>query len=198
VSVLSGGGPSPTGTIDFFLCQPSEVTSGGCEGTAGTKIGATKTLVGGTITSDSTNTTTAIGKYCWRAVYTPATGSPYTGSSHTNALTVASATDTPECFVTLNPTTLLSFSDQIVGLPATATGTVAYSVYNSSDCTNAANLVQDITGTTAVTAGIAPASLSYTPAAPGGTFYVRALFTGNGDFTGVVFDNCTEHVTIAD
>src|SRR6185295_20180309 len=116
VNVLTGGGPTPTGTIDFFLCQPSQVTTGGCEGTAGTKIGATKTLVGGTITSDSTNTTTAIGKYCWRAVYTPVTGSPYTGSSHTNALTVASATDTPECFVTLNPTTLLSFSDQIVGL----------------------------------------------------------------------------------
>ena len=43
-ATVTGGGPTPTGTVDFFLCQPGEVTAGGCEGSAGTKVGATKTL----------------------------------------------------------------------------------------------------------------------------------------------------------
>lgn len=87
------GQPTPTGTIDFFLCQPADVTTGGCEGTAGSKVGATKNLVNGSATSDAATNTTAIGKYCWRAVYTPAAGSPYSAASHTNTTT--------ECFTTV-------------------------------------------------------------------------------------------------
>ncbi len=87
------GQPVPTGTIAFFLCQPAVVTAAGCEGTAGSKIGATKNLVAGSATSDGTTTTTAIGTYCWRAVYTPAAGSPYSAASHTN--------NTTECFTTV-------------------------------------------------------------------------------------------------
>jgi hypothetical protein len=103
-SLIAGTAPRPTGTVDFFLCQPDEVTTGGCEGDAGTKVGATKTLVPGsgtsdsTATSDATTNTTAIGKYCWRAEYTPAAGSPYSPASFTNA--------TDECFTTVaQPTT---------------------------------------------------------------------------------------------
>src|SRR5262249_14830843 len=45
VTVTGGAGqPTPTGTVTFFLCQPSEVTPGqGCV-SAGTQIGAVKTL----------------------------------------------------------------------------------------------------------------------------------------------------------
>ena len=82
------GGPTPTGTVDFFLCQPNEVTAGGCEGSAGTKVGVTKALVDGAATSDASANTTAVGKYCWRAVYSGDTF--YNGSNHTNAVS--------ECF----------------------------------------------------------------------------------------------------
>ena len=38
-ATVSGGAgqPTPTGTVDFFLCQPAQVTAGGCEGSAGTQ-----------------------------------------------------------------------------------------------------------------------------------------------------------------
>ena len=71
-ATVSGGAgqPTPTGTVDFFLCQPAEVTAGGCEGSAGTKIGADRRRSRvAWRTSDATANTTAIGKYCWRAEY---------------------------------------------------------------------------------------------------------------------------------
>lgn len=66
---LSGAGPTPTGTVRFLLCQPSEITSGGCE-TGGAQVGSTKTLdANGTATSDATDNTRLVGTYCWRVEY---------------------------------------------------------------------------------------------------------------------------------
>jgi hypothetical protein len=98
-SLIGGTAPTPTGTVDFFLCQPSEVTAAGCPTGSGSKVGVTKTLdANGQATSDATTNTTAIGKYCWRAEYTPAADSPYSAASFTNA--------TDECFTTVaQPTT---------------------------------------------------------------------------------------------
>src|SRR5262249_15510904 len=86
--------PDPTGTVSFFLCNPSQVTAGGCEGSAGTQVGSAVTIANGSATSVNAsgsliNTT---GKYCWRAEYAPdANGSKfYSAGSHTNSDT--------ECF----------------------------------------------------------------------------------------------------
>ena len=80
----SGSFGTATGTVDFFLCQPAEVTAGGCEGSAGTKVGATKTLAAGGATSDCV---VAI-----RPPSVPTAGAPSirvtrstTAGSHTNA-----------------------------------------------------------------------------------------------------------------
>src|SRR5262245_60094787 len=91
-ATVSGGAgqPTPTGTVTFFLCQPNEVTAGGCV-TGGTAIGAAKSLVNGQATSDGTTNTTVSGKYCWRAEYSG--DGVYTASSHTDA--------TDECFSVL-------------------------------------------------------------------------------------------------
>lgn len=81
---------APQGTVAFFLCSPSQVTAGGCPG--GTQVGTVRTLIAGVATSDTTIATTALGTYCWRAVYTP-TGSStgiFAGGVHTDA--------TSECF----------------------------------------------------------------------------------------------------
>jgi hypothetical protein len=142
-SLVGGTAPRPTGTVDFFLCQPSQVTAAGCP-TGGTKVGATKTLVNGqgasdsTATSDSTTTTTAIGKYCWRAEYTPAAGSPYTAKSFTNA--------TDECFTTVaQPTATTTrqfvFPQDKAKIAASAGGNLAGNVQfrlfdNQTDCLN--------------------------------------------------------------
>ena len=45
-------GHVPTGTVKFFLCQPADVTAGGCEGKAGTQVGTAaggETLAGGSV-----------------------------------------------------------------------------------------------------------------------------------------------------
>lgn len=81
------GDPMPTGKVKFFLCQPGEVTAGGCE-KGGTQVGPEKTLVGGSATSDPTTDSTAAGKYCWRVEYSG--DDIYTEASHTNT--------TSECF----------------------------------------------------------------------------------------------------
>jgi hypothetical protein len=43
--------------------------------------------------------------------------------------------------------------------------------------------------------GVAPLSNLYTPAAAG-TFYIKAVFTGSGAYSGVVFTSCTERATL--
>ncbi len=44
-----GNRPDPTGTISFFLCNPSEVTAGGCE-SGGTQVGNPVTIDSGSAT----------------------------------------------------------------------------------------------------------------------------------------------------
>ena len=84
------GSTTPQGTVAFFLCTPAQVTAGGCPG--GNPVGGVKPLVAGAATSDSTNATTALGTYCWRAVYSPGGASVgiIDSAEHTNA--------TSECF----------------------------------------------------------------------------------------------------
>jgi len=84
------GSATPAGTVAFFLCGPSQVTAGGCA--TGNPVGAVKPLIAGAATSDATAATTALGTYCWRAVYTPASASVgiFDSAGHTDA--------GPECF----------------------------------------------------------------------------------------------------
>ena len=92
VVVTSGGaGLNPVGTITFFLCGPAEVTAGGCV-SGGAHVGATKTIVAGSATSDPSAPNQFNGKYCWRTLYTPdaSLAGIYESSTHTNA--------TSECF----------------------------------------------------------------------------------------------------
>ena len=79
---------TPTGTVDFFLCQPAEVTAGGCEGSAGTKVGATKTLPRAARRPRTRPPTRPpLGTYCWRAEYSgDASTTPAT--SHERAIRV--------------------------------------------------------------------------------------------------------------
>lgn len=86
-ATLTGSKGTVAGTVDFFVCGPSSAAPD-CS-TGGTQVGGTKTLTGGTATSASFKPNAA-GTYCFRAEYTPATGSHYLAASHTNKTT--------ECF----------------------------------------------------------------------------------------------------
>jgi sortase (surface protein transpeptidase) len=92
VTAGSGGaGLAPTGSISFFLCNPSQVTASGCP-SGGAQVGAAKAFAAGVATSDPTASAGSAGKYCWRTEYAPDAASTgiYAPATHTNATT--------ECF----------------------------------------------------------------------------------------------------
>ena len=106
VATVGTASTPATGTVDFFLCGPDEVTADGCP-TGGTQVGSDVTLDSGTATSDTVDGSTTPddntpGKYCWRAEYTPDADSQgvYLASSETNADVGG---DAAECFVVEAP-----------------------------------------------------------------------------------------------
>lgn len=166
---VSTGNPTPTGTITFFLCNPTQVTSAGCPQGAGTQVGSGVTLSGGSATStpDVTGTTTpndlATGTYCWGAAYAPDTNSentylPSYGTDSTN-----------ECFsvAKAQPTlsTVASFSSGNANLSSTPTLSDTVTMKNAA------------TGTGGVPAGETVSFSLFGPYAPGVT---PTCATGNG------------------
>jgi uncharacterized repeat protein (TIGR01451 family) len=114
-ATVTGSGATPTGTVDFFLCQPAQVTTNGGNCSAGgTQVGSAVQLDGsGHATSAATTDTTAIGTYCWRAVYSG--DSFHNGSSE--------LTSSHECFTTVkqpSTTTTASSTQSSSVLPGTS------------------------------------------------------------------------------
>src|SRR5213078_1853700 len=91
-ATVSGGQgqPTPTGTVDFFLCQPADVTANGCE-SGGTKVGATKTLANGQATSDATANTTS---ECFTTGKQPSTTATTSSPTGAGVVPGTSVTDT--------------------------------------------------------------------------------------------------------
>jgi uncharacterized repeat protein (TIGR01451 family) len=86
-ATLSGSHGPVEGSVEFFICTPDEVTSGGCEGDAGTSVGSDDVDGGEAVSPPYTVglTEDAVGTYCWRAEYTPSAESEYLAGSHTDA-----------------------------------------------------------------------------------------------------------------
>ena len=143
VATISGvqGRPDPTGTLTFFLCNPSEVTAGGCE-SGGTQVGDPVTIDSGSATSDNADGSliSTAGTYCWRAEYTPDSDSSnfYSAASETN--------NGSECFtVAKNPTGISTAATSgtigdaihdvatLSGATNDAGGTITFSLYGPSD-----------------------------------------------------------------
>jgi uncharacterized repeat protein (TIGR01451 family) len=76
---------APSGTITFYVCGPGSLS---CAPGSGTQVGAPVALVPGAGNVSSATsaswTPTVPGAYCYGALYTPATGSPYVGVSTAN------------------------------------------------------------------------------------------------------------------
>src|SRR5439155_124675 len=126
-----GDRPDPTGTITFFLCGPSEVTTDGCA-SGGTQVGDPVAIDQGAASSDDADAslTTDAGTYCWRAEYTPDTdGSKfYVAASHTNA--------DSECFT-------VQASPTIVTTPSETSGSVGDLLNDSADLEAGSNYTGD-------------------------------------------------------
>jgi hypothetical protein len=130
VAAIDNADGTPTGTVDFFICDPATVAgniSGNCS-SGGVSAGANKPLsaLAGQPTPSATADSDAViansvGLWCFRAVYTPggANGANYNGSSDPAADSLSKS----ECFLVQDSTSMTSAQTWVPNDSATVTAT---------------------------------------------------------------------------
>ena len=142
VTADKSGDGTPTGTVTFFVCNPSQVSGGACPDPNGTQVGSpvdTQAVSGSSppasFADSSAVTVNKTGTWCFRAVYTPggANGDNYTGSSDASS---------GECFTVTDTTASTSAQDWLPNDTATVTsangahlnGTLSAQLYTGDNC----------------------------------------------------------------
>src|SRR6266568_1051677 len=142
VTATQSGDGTPTGTVTFFVCDPTQTSGGACPAPNGTQVGnpVTTQAVSGSdppasFADSSAVTVNKTGTWCFRAVYTPggANGSFYTGSSDATS---------GECFTVTDTTAATSAQDWLPNDTATVTaahgaplnGTLSAQLYTGDNC----------------------------------------------------------------
>jgi hypothetical protein len=143
--VGTGSSAAPTGTMDFFICSPTELTAGACatggtkvNGTGGLNAAAPVTPVAGTSTATSISsafTPTSVGTWCWRGVYSGDGNYPTSSDAGTGecfAVTDVASTSTAQKWLPNDTATITSSGG------STIAGTVTFSLYENGTCDGAA------------------------------------------------------------
>jgi hypothetical protein len=172
---VGGGGtaPTPTGTMQFFLCGPgvASCTSGGApipsDPAAKVTLGACNPVVAGhacATSADARSLITGLGTYCFRAVYDPGTDTNYAGKG-------GSFDGANECFTVTGSSSFTTAQNWLPNDSATLTGdanlngTLTFTLYSGDNC--------------GVTSGAAVTGQQYvvtvTDAASGSTFNTSNL-----------------------
>ncbi len=141
VAATLGGDGVPTGTVTFFVCNPTQTSGGACPDPNGTLVSSTTTLTDlstnpPSASADSTGVTVNMtGTWCFRAVYVPggANGANYTGSSDASS---------GECFTVTDITASTSQQNWLPNDSATVTsangaplsGTLSVQLYTGNNC----------------------------------------------------------------
>ncbi len=137
-----GDGP-PTGTVMFFVCDPTQTVGGACPDPNGSLVSSTTNLtpISGSNPPASSADSAAVtvnktGTWCFRAVYTPggANGSNYSGSADASS---------GECFTVTDTTSSSSAQDWLPNDTATVTsangaplsGTLSAQLFMGDTCT---------------------------------------------------------------
>ncbi len=139
-ATVSGDGV-PTGTVDFFVCNPTQTSGGACPDPLGSPVSSTTTLTDlGTSPPSASADSSAVtvnmtGTWCFRAVYTPggANGANYTGSFDASP---------GECFTVTDTTGSTSAQDWLPNDTTTVTaahgaplnGTLSAQLYTGDNC----------------------------------------------------------------
>jgi hypothetical protein len=139
ITAAQSGDGTPTGTVTFFVCNPTQTSGDACPDPNGTKVGSavTTTAVSGSDPPQSTAMSSEItadmaGTWCFRAVYTPDTPN-YTGSSDATS---------DECFTVTDTTASASTQDWLPNDTATVSsingaplkGTLSVQLYTGDNC----------------------------------------------------------------
>jgi hypothetical protein len=197
-AVVTGaaGGGFPEGNVTFYICTPSDVVGGVCPQGAGTPVGTAKDLThvsGETIKSEATSdgysitSTSALGVYCFRAVYA-STSAVYNG--------VDDANTTTECFTVQNASSATSAQNWLpndhVAITADAgsiAGTLSIQLIKGTlgttcaGSTGTVKYTESVPNSGAFTATAAGATYDTTnssfkvAAADAGDYYWRIIFT---------------------
>ncbi len=177
VQANQAGDGTPTGTVTFFICDPTQTSGGACPDPNGTQVGSPVPTAdnGGTPPSSfadsSAVTVNMTGTWCFRAVYTPggANGANYTGSSDASS---------GECFTVTDTTGSTSAQNWLPNDSATVTatngaplnGTLSAQLYTGDNC--------GATGGSAVSGQLYTKTLANATSAAD-----RTLTTSNSSFT---------------
>jgi hypothetical protein len=144
IDAAQDGGGAITGSVTFFICNPTQVaTNGGTCSTGGTQVGSPVTnLVDQSKTPPEAIATSsaysagvnATGTWCWRAVYDPGTNTNYTGNSDASSTECFTVTDTTTSTSaqTWYPNDSASVSAHSTG--DTVSGTLSIQLYSNADC----------------------------------------------------------------
>jgi hypothetical protein len=145
-AVVTGTGSTdaPTGTMDFYICSPAQLTGGVCA-TGGTEvngpIGAdsvTLVQIGTTASSEATSSAfepTSVGTWCWRGEYSgDDLYDPAEDSSAGECFTVTdvASTTTAQKWLPNDTATVTSSGGSAIA------GNVVFQLYESADCTGTA------------------------------------------------------------
>jgi uncharacterized repeat protein (TIGR01451 family) len=120
---VNDGTNAGVGTVKFFLCSPSEVTTNGGDCTKnGTQVGSAVTLdasgngTSGIVNGASTPNDLAPGKYCWRAEFTA-------GANDHHFLSGSETNSDSECFTVIKASPSISTNASRTGGGVVGTGT---------------------------------------------------------------------------
>jgi len=142
VQAVNSGDGTPTGTVTFFVCDPTQTVGGACPDGQGTQVGSpvTTQAINGSSPPASSADSSAVtvnktGTWCFRGVYTPggANGSNYTGSEDASS---------GECFTVTDKTASTSAQDWLPNDTATVTsvngapltGTLSAQLFTGDNC----------------------------------------------------------------
>jgi hypothetical protein len=170
VQANQSGDGTPTGTVTFFVCDPTQTVGGACPDGQGTQVGTgpvTLQAISGSSppasSADSAGVTVnKTGTWCFRGVYTPggASGSNYTGSSDASS---------GECFTVKDTTVSASTQSWVPNDTASVSsvngaplnGTLTVQLYTGTGCT-AANAVSGHVYTKTVSGNTTDTTVSLT------------------------------------
>jgi hypothetical protein len=144
VQATQSGDGTPTGTVTFFICDPTQTSGGACPAPNGTQVGSpvdTQAVSGSnppaSFADSDAVTVNQTGTWCWRAVYTPggANGNNYTGSSDASS---------GECFTVTDSSSSASQQTWLPNDSATVTatngaplnGTLSVQLWTDATCGN--------------------------------------------------------------
>jgi hypothetical protein len=142
VQALNSGDGTPTGTVTFFVCDPTQTVGGACPDGHGTQVGNPVNTAAvnpssppASFADSSAVTVNKTGTWCFRGVYTPggANGSDYVGSEDAS---------TGECFTVTDTTTSASAqnwlpndtANEASANGAPLNGTLSAQLYTDATC----------------------------------------------------------------